>query len=129
LLALGFLAAVTACSSTPSGDPGTPAQTPAAGAGGAQAAQPMRVTVENNRPGGSTVTIFIVPDVGVRRQLGEVQSGQTATFTYSGAAGPYRLLAQGGGGDFTSNSFRIFENTGEVHWNMASNNVRVQNRR
>lgn len=95
-----------------------------------QAASGLTIRVDNNRPAAGAVVVFIEPEAGVRRQLGEVEPGATGSFTYEGNPGNYRLFAQGvGGSDLRSESFRIFANTGLVTWNMSSNSVLATTRR
>lgn len=96
----------------------------------AEAASGVTVRVDNNRVGGTTIVVFIEPEAGVRRQLGEVEPGATGSFNYQGQPGTFRLVAQGvGGGDMRSENFRIFANTSTVTWNMSANYVTVATRR
>ncbi|MGH7552297.1 MAG: hypothetical protein ACREMQ_04650 [Longimicrobiales bacterium] len=114
--ALAVVLVAGACASG-SGTETTTTTTPARTGSG------MSIRVENNRPGGNTVIVHVVPEVGVRRQLGEVPPGSTGTFSFTGAPGYYTLVAVGGGSDLNSQRFRIFENTTNVRWDMSTNRV------
>jgi hypothetical protein len=99
------------------------ADDPAAGA-----ASGIAISVQNNDPGGSTITVSVVPEVGVRRTLGQVPSGATQSFAYDGIPGQYRLIALSDvGGERRSELFRIFANS-TVRWNLSTNNVTVSGR-
>lgn len=101
------------------------------GAGGADqtgAQAGISISVQNNNPGSSTITVSVVPEVGVRRTLGQVPAGQTRAFAYDGIPGQYRLIALSDvGGELRSELFRIFANS-TVRWNLATNNVTVSGR-
>jgi hypothetical protein len=56
------------------------------------------LTVVNDRIPGTMLTIYAVPDGGVRRMLGTVAAGETATFEFSAAGGQYRFVARELGG-------------------------------
>ena len=88
----------------------------------------IAIAVQNSDPGGSTITVSVVPEVGVRRTLGQVPPGETRTFAYDGIPGPYRLIAlSDAGGERRSQLFRIFANS-MVRWNLSTNNVTVSGR-
>jgi hypothetical protein len=107
-----------ACASSGTGTADEPA--------GAQSG--IAINIQNNDPGGSTITVSVVPDVGVRRTLGQVPSGETRTFAYDGVPGQYRLIAlSDAGGERRSELFRIFANS-MVRWNLSTNNVTVSGR-
>jgi hypothetical protein len=117
-----FAAAVMAASIAGCASGGTTADEPA----GAQTG--IAIIVQNNAPGGSTITVSVVPEVGVRRTLGQVPFGDTRTFPYDGIPGQYRLIALGdGGGERQSEVFRIFADS-NVRWNLSTNNVTVSGR-
>ncbi len=83
----------------------------------------LTVQIENNRPGGNTVIVHVVPEIGVRQQLGEVAPGATGDFNYRASPGYYTLVAVGSGNDYTSQRFRIFANTTRIRWDMSTNRV------
>jgi hypothetical protein len=88
----------------------------------------IAINIQNNDPGGSTITVSVVPEVGVRRTLGQVPSGETRTFAYDGIPGQYQLIALSDvGGERRSEQFRIFANS-LVRWNLSTNNVTVSGR-
>ncbi len=108
------LAACSGGTRTGGGDP-----TPGAGS---------LIIVENNRPGSTAIQVTIVPQAGVRQQLGVVEGGQTGTFTYEGTSGMYHLIALTPDGEKLSERFRLVSNS-TVRWNMVTNNVIVGTRR
>lgn len=111
--------ALAGCASTGTGE---------AGAGAAGGQQGVTIRVENNQPGGSTITVSVVPDVGVRRTLGQIPAGETRDFAYEGMRGGYHLIAlRDIGGELRSESFRLFANS-LVRWNLSTNNVTVSGR-
>lgn len=58
----------------------------------------VTVTVINDRIPGTMLTIYALPDGGVRRMLGTVAAGETATFDFRAAGGQYRFVARELGG-------------------------------
>ncbi|MGH7460416.1 MAG: hypothetical protein ACREMA_05230 [Longimicrobiales bacterium] len=106
-----------ASQTTPTADPSTPA------------AANATIRIDNNRPSGSDVTVFIIPEAGgIRASLGSVQSNATGTFTYVATPGYYMLEASSGSGSNRSERFRL--SNGQVAtWNMSTNNVQVSTRR
>jgi hypothetical protein len=95
----------------------------------AESATNATVRVDNNRPAGSDVTVFIVPEAGgIRSSLGTVQANSMGTFTYVAQPGYYMLEATSGTGSTRSRRFRL-ANGQVAHWNMSTDNVTVQNRR
>lgn len=109
-LLLALLVAGAACSGTRSAAAG--------------AADTMTIRVENNRPGVPSAQIVIVPEVGVRRQLGPVEAGRSAEFEYDGAPGNYQLVALLPNGELRSQTFRLFAGS-TARWNMATGSVLV----
>ncbi|MGH7471543.1 MAG: hypothetical protein ACRENP_26625 [Longimicrobiales bacterium] len=87
------------------------------------------IRIDNNRPTGSDVTVFIVPESGgIRSSLGTVQANSMAAFTYSAQSGYYTLEATSGTGNTQSRRFRL--TNGQVaSWNMSTGDVIVSNRR
>jgi hypothetical protein len=118
-VALLLIAAASGCASSGTGG----ADEPAAGAQSG-----ISINIQNNDPGGSTITVSVLPEVGVRRSLGQVPSGETRTFAYDGVPGQYQLVAlSDAGGERRSEVFRIFANS-TVRWNLSTNNVTVSGR-
>jgi hypothetical protein len=70
-----------------------------ASAGGGDPDLEMTISVVNDRIPSSNISIYIVPDRGIRRLLGNVGAGDTATFSFSATGTQYRLLARTTGGD------------------------------
>ena len=101
----------------------------ATGTTAATAATDATISIDNNRPSGSDVTVFIVPEAGgIRASLGSVQANAMGTFRYVATPGYYVLEASAGTGTTRSNRFRL--SNGQVAtWNMSTNNVQVATRR
>jgi hypothetical protein len=87
------------------------------------------VTVANN--GGisaGAATIFVVPQVGARIQLGQVQPGGSRTFALAATPGSYQLFAAFiTGNERRSETFRIYAHA-SVRWDIATNRVIVGRR-
>jgi hypothetical protein len=95
----------------------------------AVAAGATPVTVANN--GGlsaGAATIFVLPQVGARIQLGTVSPGGSRTFALEATPGSYRLLAAFvTGNERRSETFRVYADA-SVRWDMATNRVVVGRR-
>jgi hypothetical protein len=90
---------------------------------------PMTVVIRNNEPGASTVTAYMMPEVGVDTPLGTVEAGREATFPFNGQPGRYRIRLVGSGGEQTSDIFQIFNNS-QAYWDVSlGDRVRVGSRR
>jgi hypothetical protein len=87
------------------------------------------IRIDNNRPVGSDVTVFVVPEAGgIRSSLGTVQANSSAAFSYVAQPGYYVLEAASGTGTASSPRFRL--SNGQIAlWNMSTNRVTVQDRR
>lgn len=90
---------------------------------------PMSVTIRNNAPGATTVTAYMMPEVGVDRPLGTVEAGRETRFPFDGQPGRYRIRLVGSGGEIISDTFQLFNNS-EARWDVSlGRNVRVGSRR
>ena len=123
LLAL-LLALLPACATTGGAEVGAGGSVDVESEGRAGAA---RVVVNNNLVVSSSLSVSIVPDVGVRRLLGNVPPGRTVTLNYDGATtGRYRLVGRSTGGrDLVSDPFSFPGGGGQVTWDIQSNIIRV----
>ncbi|MEW5930510.1 MAG: hypothetical protein AB1941_23875 [Gemmatimonadota bacterium] len=99
-----------------------PAATAAPGAAAAVAEGAKVVRVQNNLIPPSSLTVYAVPQTGVRQMLGVLQPSEAKTFTFEPAAiGEYRLVAQAtAGSEIVSRDF-TFAGTRGVTWDMNSN--------
>jgi hypothetical protein len=107
--------------------------TPAGGADPAIApetvpAEGSIVQIYNTASSAVTVTVYMVPEVGVDTPLGTVEAGQRSTFPFEGPPGRYRLRAVGSAGTVQSQTFEFYRNS-QVRWDMNINQVRVGGRR
>jgi hypothetical protein len=90
---------------------------------------PMSVVIRNNAPGATTVTVYMMPEVGVDRPLGTVEAGREQRFPFDGQPGRYRIRLVGSAGDRISDIFQLFNNS-EARWDVSlGNRVRVGARR
>jgi hypothetical protein len=123
--ALVLLPVLAACSSGGStGETETPA--PAGGGGAAAAATGINVRFENYATNASTSVLFLVPEAGVRRQLGEVEAGRVMTLNnLQLPPGRYKFEAQGTSGTRSSGTFQVFANTRCIRWDMSQTNPLV----
>jgi hypothetical protein len=89
-------------------------------------AEPVTVVVNNTITPPTRITIFITPESGQRRRLGEVGAGQSAVLTYRGttAGQAFRLVAQllGSGQVLASRGFAL-SGVGVVEWDLYRNVV------
>ena len=124
LMVVALLGCASSSGSTEAASQTTPSDAPAA-----TAAANATIRIDNNKPGGSDVTVFIVPEAGgIRSSLGTVAVNAMGTYTYVAATGYYVLEASSGTGSTRSQRFRL-SNGQSATWNMATNNVLVSNRR
>lgn len=83
----------------------------------------ITVTVVNDRIPGTMLTIYAVPAGGVRRMLGTVAAGATASFGFPAAGGEYRLVAREfGGRQLVSPPFTVVPPE-VVDWRLQTNMV------
>lgn len=85
------------------------------------------VVVNNNLTIPAPLSVYLVPEAGVRRLLGNVSPGEASPMAVTGALAPgrYRLLARtNGGADRVSDPFALSEGE-RVTWNLQSNIVSV----
>lgn len=84
------------------------------------------VRVQNNAIPPTTLTVWAVPETGVRTRLGVVRPSATETFHFEpiGAGTRYRLLAETTAGtDLASQEFSLSGTAGVV-WDISANIVR-----
>lgn len=93
-----------------------------------EAASPMTVVIRNNAPGATTVTAYMMPEVGVDRPLGTVEAGREARFPFDGQPGRYRIRLVGSSGEQVSDIFQLYNNS-EARWDVSlGDRVRVGSR-
>lgn len=109
-VAAGVLSACASGGSTPGGVNVMAGEAPAIAA-------PMSIVILN-RPGASTMTAYMMPEVGVDRALGIVEAGREATFAFDGEPGRYRIRLVGAGGEIVSDIFRLTDNS-EGRWDVS----------
>lgn len=125
-LALSF-GILSACASG-GGSQSTGTDTMAGDQAAADAA-PMSIVIRNNAPGATTVTAYMVPEVGVDRPLGTIEAGTEARFGFNGQPGRYRIRLVGSAGETNSDIFQLFNNS-EARWDVSlGRRVRVGARR
>lgn len=118
-LVASFCLALTGCASGGSG--GEAAVVPDGGE------NRVSIAINNDIMPGTTVTVFIVPEVGSRRRLGSLGSITRRTFTYSviDRSLDYRLVAEvDGARDRESLPFTLIGVTG-VQWAVSTSNARL----
>jgi hypothetical protein len=96
----------------------------ATGSSAADGSRDAGVEVHNDLIPPAALTIYLVPESGVRRLIGNVGPGQTRTLSIrEPMAGRHRLLARTtGGNDIVSNSITIGA-MDTLRWNLSSNIV------
>lgn len=95
------------------------------GAAVAPAGDQVAVRVQNNTISPTSVTVYAVPETGVRQMLGLLNPSETKTFTFdpTAATSQYRLVAEAtGGAELVSREFSFAGTTGVV-WDMSLNSV------
>ena len=94
-----------------------------AGAAVAPAEGQMVVRIQNNLIPPSSLTVYAVPETGVRQMLGVMQPSETKTFTLdpSLATTQYRLVAEATGGQEIASREFTFAGTSGVTWDMNLN--------
>ncbi len=114
IAAVVTLLAATACASGGAAPGGAQTQEGAAG-------QPEGTVVQvlNTAPGSSTVTVYMVPEIGVDTPLGAIESGQTRIFPFSGSPGWYQIRAVGPAGTMMSERFQLYRNS-TARWDMST---------
>jgi len=120
---------VAACASGSGG--GTSEATPQTATGVDTGLAAIEV-VHNWASNSSVLTIMIEPQSGgVRRSLGQIEPGQTRTFSYDALPGNYRLMVQGvncgGSTPGCSPTFRL-SNREIARWDMQLNRVTPRNK-
>lgn len=81
------------------------------------------VVVDNTNTTMGAATIYLVPENGVRDQLGTVNPNDEATFTVDPDVGfRYRLMAEVGVDELVSREFTFTENS-TVEWDLYTNTV------
>ena len=101
-----LMTALAGCASTPAGG----------------AANEIAVRVNNNLIPPTSLSVYMVPDVGARRLLGTVppSSNRTLRFNPVGVGGTYRLVGETvGGTDIASTPFSL-TGAGIVNWDVQS---------
>lgn len=94
-----------------------------AGAAVAPAEGEVVVRVQNNVIPPTSLTVWAVPETGVRRMLGVMQPSETKTFTFEPSLPntQYRLVAQAtAGSELVSREF-TFAGVSGVTWDMSLN--------
>ena len=84
----------------------------------------VTIEIDNNLPGLTGITAFIITETGARRSLGPVNSNQRLSFERSLRAGNYTLVASRvGGADIVSERFRLDSSPVSVFWNVNVNQL------
>lgn len=84
------------------------------------------ITVENNVPNLGNITVLLVPEAGVRAQLGQVAAGESESFVRNEPPGRFRLIARTPAGEQTSQQFQVYRGS-EARWSLQTNRVIVSN--
>lgn len=85
--------------------------------------------VENNLLPPTSLSVYLVSDVGTRRMIGSVSPSQTRNLSINLVQyeGEYRLVAETtSGNDIASRTFYIGGNIGTISWDLNSNLVTVR---
>jgi hypothetical protein len=114
-LAIMFFAA---CASGGSSDTAT---TPSAGA--AQPAAGITLRVINSHSSGDDMRIFLQPETGAQKQIGNVASAGTINVPFTDARGRYRFLAERPNGSMVTSPYFNAQNDGVYVWDMALGRV------
>ena len=84
----------------------------------------VQLQVDNNLPGITGTSVYLMTEAGSRRSLGPVESNRRVSFDRELRAGTYFLLAtQVGDTDITSERFRIDTDGTVVMWNLSANQL------
>ena len=123
-LVASFCLAVTGCASGGSGGPSGGGE--AAVAPGVEGNR-VSIAINNDIMPGSTVTVFIVPEVGSRRRLGTLGSITRRTFTYSVTERnmDYRLVADVSGARNRESLPFTLVGVAEVQWAVSNSTARL----
>ena len=87
------------------------------------------IVVHNNEVGATSLTVYLVSELGNRQMLGSLQPGTTERFAVPNSAGmgQYRLIALSTGGrDVASRPFTLFNNASLIEWDIAMRDVNVR---
>ena len=84
----------------------------------------VQLQIDNNLPGITGVSVYLLSDRGSRRSLGPLESNDKATYDRTLRAGDYQLLAtRVGGDDILSERFRLDSDNVVVIWALAQNQL------
>lgn len=98
-----------------------------ANGGGGGAAGGSAVVVDNNLIPPTALTVYLVPEAGVRRLLGNVSPSQTRTLTIGTAPpGQHQLMARTTSGREIESNVVSFGAADTLRWDLTSNIVTVR---
>lgn len=84
----------------------------------------VQLQIDNNLPGITGTSVYLLTEAGNRRSLGPVESNRRVNFDRELRAGTYYFVAtRVGQEDLTSERFRIDTDGTIVMWNMSANQV------
>jgi hypothetical protein len=84
----------------------------------------VQIQIDNNLPGITGVSVYLISDTGGRRSLGPIESNKIGTYDRSIRAGDYQLLATRlGAADIVSERFRVDSNNLAIAWVLAQNQL------
>jgi hypothetical protein len=95
--------------------------------GGEGGGEPVLVEVQNDLVPPSALTIYLLPEVGARRLLGNVSPSETATLQFSeSTVGQVRLVARTTAGTEIVSNPVTFGSASTLEWDLSSNILTVR---
>ncbi|MGH7506233.1 MAG: hypothetical protein ACRELX_11305 [Longimicrobiales bacterium] len=90
----------------------------------------VQVEVNNDLIPSSALTVYVLPEIGARRLIGNVNPSETTTLQFEEVAvGQYRLMARTtGGNEIVSNPISL-ANVAAITWDLSSNILTVKEER
>jgi hypothetical protein len=93
---------------------------------GTVGADAVGVEVRNDLIPSSAITVYVIPESGARRLVGNVSPGQTKRLTFDDfSVGQYRMMARTtGGAEIVSNPIGL-DGVKTIRWSLSSNLLAV----
>jgi hypothetical protein len=91
----------------------------------------VMIDVVNDFVPGSPFTVYLVPEAGIERMLGNMTPSSRQQFRYQGLApvGEYRLVARNNTGGRIVSQTVVLDGVNGLEWRLANNLVRVTSTR